>query len=101
MKRLNLFWTSIAVILVFYVGNYYYTVHSIKQDLISYGALDDPECKLTAMTDLITPHKTSLVIDKLMEKQEEALANMEGSSSKKRRVLAAYRSILENECIGG
>lgn len=101
MKKLNLFWTSMAVIVLVYVGEYYYTVNSIKQNLISYGATNDKECKLVAMTDLIAPHKTSTVIDKLMVEQKESLVGMDATPSRKRKALAAYRSILENECTGG
>lgn len=101
MKKPNLFWSAMVIIVLSYVGEYYYTVNSIKHTLISYGALEDKECKLVAMTDLVAPHKTSTVIDKLMVEQEESLKGIDATSSRKRKVLAAYRSILENECTGG
>ena len=101
MKKPNLFWSAIVIIVLSYVGEYYYTVNNIKQNLISYGALNDKECKLVAMTDLVAPHKTPTVIDNLMVEQEESLIGTDATSSRKRKALAAYRSILENECTGG
>jgi uncharacterized protein YcbK (DUF882 family) len=93
MKKPNLFWSTMVIIVLSYVGEYYYTVNSIKHNL--------KECKLVAMTDLVAPHKTSTVIDKLMVEQEESLKGIDATSSRKRKVLSAYRSILENECTGG
>jgi hypothetical protein len=101
MKKLNLFWTSMAVIVLVYVGDYYYNIYDMKQTLLSNGAMQDKDCKLVAFTDLIAPHKTSTLVDTLIEKQRASLVKVEGSSSKKERALTAYRSILENECTGG